>query len=130
MLTKGICHCSGRTFPIKLLDVEGIEQAVVLCYSPGGGLAQAFAQSHSERVEHLVLSHCASLSAETAERVGRMVNVINLLPLLLIRALFKARSQSYPAAQTHVFEQGGHHTVLLSPELYAATVTTFLEGLA
>lgn len=33
----------------------------------------------------------------------------------------------YPAARTHVFEQGGHHTVLLFPEIYIATVARFLK---
>jgi pimeloyl-ACP methyl ester carboxylesterase len=33
----------------------------------------------------------------------------------------------YPAAQTHVFEQGGHHILLLFPEIYNSTVAKFLE---
>jgi pimeloyl-ACP methyl ester carboxylesterase len=35
----------------------------------------------------------------------------------------------YPAAQSHVFEQGGHHTLLLFPEIYNSTLTNFLNGL-
>ncbi len=36
----------------------------------------------------------------------------------------------YPAARTHIFEQGGHHTVLLFPEIFTATLVNFLNGLA
>ena len=35
----------------------------------------------------------------------------------------------FPAAQTHIFEQGGHHTVLLFPEIYSSTLAIFLDGL-
>lgn len=35
----------------------------------------------------------------------------------------------YPTAQTHIFEQGGHHTVLLFPETYTSALTNFLDGL-
>jgi len=31
----------------------------------------------------------------------------------------------YPAAQTHIFEQGGHHTLLLFPETYNSILETF-----
>lgn len=34
----------------------------------------------------------------------------------------------YPSAQTDVVEQGGHHTVLLFPEMYDSTIAGFLDG--
>ena len=35
----------------------------------------------------------------------------------------------YPAAQTHIFEQGGHHTLLLFPETYNSTLKNFMYEL-
>ena len=35
--------------------------------------------------------------------------------------------RQYPRARTHVFEQGGHHTILLFPELYTAAIASFLQ---
>lgn len=188
---------------VKLLDNENIQRIALLGYSAGGGLAQAFMQSHSELVEDLILSHCTPLSADTAHRLDRMAGLLNLLPLPFIRALFKKRSSRYPSnsewadftraffteriatlkkedlllfvqsgveaarsfqfdpqalqnwtgrillmsskddattfprlndmqarypsAQTHVFEQGGHHTVLLFPKIYNAMIAEMLE---
>lgn len=187
---------------VQLLDSEEIQKAIVVGYSAGGGLAQAFAQAHPERVEALILSHCTPLNPDTARRVERLTPVVKALPMPLIRALFRRRSKDYPstsewadftraffaeriaaldkadviqffesgaeaarafqldpqrwrgktlllsskddattfkrlsemqarypAAQTHVFEQGGHHTLLLFPEDYNSTLTTFLDGL-
>lgn len=189
---------------LSLLEAENIEQARVVGYSAGGGLAQTFVQAHPERVTQLVLSHCTPISAGAAQRLQRVSGLVRLLPLFLIRAIFKARSSRYPAtaewaaftraffaerlatldkatfmqflqsgaeaartfqfdpaalqhwpgqilllssqddsptfkrlgelqaryptAQTHVFEQGGHHTVLLFPEIYTAALARFLAG--
>ena len=33
----------------------------------------------------------------------------------------------YPSARTHLFERGGHHTVLLFPDIYNSVLTNFLE---
>lgn len=190
---------------VKLLDNENIERMTLLGYSAGGGLAQAFMQSHSERVEDLILSHCTPLGSDVAHRLDRMAGIMRLLPLPFIRALFKKRSSRYPSnsewadftraffaeriatlkkedllqfvqsgveaarafqfdpqalqnwtgrillmsskddattfprldelqarypsARTHIFEQGGHHTVLLFPEVYNPIVANFLEAL-
>lgn len=187
---------------LKLLDSEGIQKAIVVGYSAGGGLAQAFAQAHPERVEALILSHCTPLSPDTARRVERLIRVVKLLPVPLIRAMFRRRSKGYPstsewadftraffaeriaaldkarliqffesgmetarafqfdpqawrgqtllltskddaatfkrlsemrarypAAQTHIFEQGGHHTLLLFPKIYNSALANFLDGL-
>ena len=187
---------------IKLLDTEGIGKATIVGYSAGGGLAQAFAQAHPERVEHLVLSHCTPLSSETARRVERLIRIVRLLPMPLIRAIFRGRSNDYPVtsewmnftraffaeriaalekssliqffesgvetaktfklapqericpmlllsskddattfkrlnemqsryptAQTHVFDEGGHHTLLLFPEIYNSTIANFIDGM-
>lgn len=35
----------------------------------------------------------------------------------------------YPRAETHIFERGGHHTLLLDPETYVATLKSFLDEL-
>ncbi|HJZ12846.1 MAG TPA: hypothetical protein VJ521_11885, partial [Acidobacteriota bacterium] len=35
----------------------------------------------------------------------------------------------YPTAQTQIFEQGGHHTLLLFPEIYNSSLANFLDGL-
>jgi lipase len=189
---------------LNLLDSEGINKAIVVGYSAGGGLAQAFMQAHSERVEDLILSHCTPLSSNTAHRLDRMAGFMRLMPLSFIRALLNKRSSRYPIAsewadfthaffaqriatltkedllqfiqsgveaarslkfepqalqnwrgrillmsskddtttftrldemqtrypfaQTHVFEQGGHHTVLLFPEMYNSVITNFLEA--
>ena len=187
---------------LKLLDREGINKAIVIGYSAGGGLAQAFTQSHPERVNALILSHCTPLSSDTAHRVERLISVAKLLPVSVIRAIFRRRSKDYPstsewadftrsffaeriailnkadlvqffesgvetarafkfnpqswrgktilltskddattfkrlnemqarhpAAQTHVFEQGGHHTLLLFPEIYNSMLANFLDEL-
>lgn len=189
---------------VKLLDNENIQRMTLIGYSAGGGLAQAFMQSHSDRVEDLILSHCTPLSADAAHRLDRMAGLMRLLPIHFIRALFKKRSSRYPSnsewadftraffaeriatlkkddlllfvqsgveaarpfqfdsqtlqnwtgrillmsskddattflrlnemqaryssARTHVFEQGGHHTVLLFPEIYNSIVANFLEA--
>lgn len=190
---------------IRLLDVEGINKTIVLGYSAGGGLAQAFMQAHPQRVDHLILSHCTTLSSESATRIRRMLRLIRLLPMPLIRAIFARRSSAYPTssewasftrtffaeriqrlekstllrflefgteashtfqfdpdtlrawsgeilllssgddattfqhlwqlkerypiAKTHVFEQGGHHTIFLFPEIYVSVLVNFLENL-
>ena len=189
---------------IKLLEIENTQQVTLLGYSAGGGLAQAFMQAHPERVDDLILSHCTPLSADTAQRLDRLVGFMHLLPLPFIRAVFKKRSSRYPStskradftqaffteriatlqkedliqfiqtgkeaarsfqfepralqnwagkimlmsskddattlpqlgemqarypsARTHIFEQGGHHTLLLFPEIYNSTLTNFLDG--
>lgn len=186
---------------LKLLETEGVNKAIIVGYSAGGGLAQAFTQSHPERVETLILSHCTPLSSDTAHRVERLVHVVKLLPVSFIRAIFRRRSKEYPpnsewadftraffaerivtlnkadlirffesgvetardfqfdsqswygktlllsskddaitfkhlnemqtrypVAQTHVFEQGGHHTLLLFPDIYRFTIEKFLGG--
>lgn len=188
---------------LKLLDVENIQRMTLLGYSAGGGLAQAFMQSHSERVEDLILSHCTPLGPDATHRLNRMAGLMHLLPLPFIQALFKNRSSHYPSssewadftraifaeriaslekedlllfirsgvevarafqfepqalrtwsgrillisskddvttfpqlgemqmrypsAQTHVFELGGHHTVLLFPDAYNSIIANFLE---
>ena len=185
---------------IKLLNNEGVNQAIVIGYSAGGGLAQAFAQAHPERVQVLILSHCTPLGADTSHRMERLIRVVKFLPVSFIRAIFRRRSKDYPstsewvdftralfaekiaaltkadvvqflkagmetarsfhfdpqgwrektlllsskddattykrlsemqarypAAQTHVFEQGGHHTVLLFPKTYNAMIAEMLE---
>lgn len=190
---------------LRLLEVEGTQRAIILGYSAGGGLAQAFAQSHPEYVEHMILSHCTPLSADAAQRIDRITGLLKLLPLPLIRAMLRRRTSRYPSnsewaqftraffaerittldkamllrflesgakaaqdfrfesqalqkwhgrililssrddttthprldemraryptAQTHVFEQGGHHTVLLFPEAYNSVIVHFLENL-
>ena len=187
---------------LKLLDRENVNKAIIIGYSAGGGLAQAFAQDHPERVEALILSHCTPLSSETAHRMERLIRIVKFLPVLVIRAIFRRRSKDYsstskwadftralfaekiaaltkvdvvqfldagvetarsfqfdpkgwrrktlllsskddattfkrlsvmqaryPAAQTHVFEQGGHHTLLLFPEIYNTTLSNFLDEL-
>jgi pimeloyl-ACP methyl ester carboxylesterase len=186
-----------------LLDAESVRQATVIGYSAGGGLAQWFVQSHPERVTHLVLSHCTPLDTGAAGRIGVLRWLVRLLPISLIRALFRRRTQHYPPgkwaafasayfaeklvtldkqtvahffeaggemarrfvfetdrleawpgkilllsseddrttfprlpelqaryprAQVHVFEQGGHHTLLLHPEEYTERVRAFLEA--
>ena len=39
----------------------------------------------------------------------------------------EALAARYPGAQTHLFEQGGHHTILLFPEVYNAALKSFLD---
>lgn len=187
---------------LKLMDGEGINRTIVVGYSAGGGLAQAFTQSHAERVEALILSHCTPLGAGTAHRVERLIHVVKLLPVAVIRAIFRRRFKDYPpnsewanftraffaeriatldkadfvqflesgvetalafqfdsrswrgntlllsskddattfkrlnemlvrypASQMHVFEQGGHHTLWLFPEIYNSILVNFLDEL-
>lgn len=83
---------------IRLLDTEGVAKAIVVGYSAGGGLAQSFVQSHAEPVEHLVLSHCTPHCGGSARRLKRLVPVVRLLPMPLIRALFRARSRGCPVS--------------------------------
>ncbi len=201
MPSKSLSLAEMNTAFLKLLDGEGIDKAIVIGYSAGGGLAQAFAQAHPERVEALILSHCTPLSADTAHRMERLIRVVKLLPVSLLRAMFRIRSKDYPSisewadftraffaeriatldkadliqffelgietartfkfdpqswrgktlllsskddappskrlnemqaryplAHTHVFERGGHHTVLLFPEIYHSVVANFLEA--
>jgi pimeloyl-ACP methyl ester carboxylesterase len=36
--------------------------------------------------------------------------------------------ERYPKAETHVFEEGGHHTYLFYPQAYASVLEAFLDG--
>jgi aminoacrylate hydrolase len=202
MPSKALTLAEMNAALIKILDSEGIHKAIVIGYSAGGGLVQAFTQSHSERVEGLILSHCTPLSSDTAHRAERLIRIVRFLPVSVIRAIFRRRSKAYPstsewadftraffaeriaaldkaelvqffesgieaardfkfepqnwrgktlllssqddtttlkrlnemqarypAAQTHIFERGGHHTLLLFPEIYHAALANFLDGL-
>lgn len=202
MPSKSLTLAEMNTAFIRLLDAEGIDKAIIIGYSAGGGLAQAFAQDHPERVEALILSHCTPLSSDTAHRMERLIRIVKFLPVSVIRAIFRRRSKDYlstskwadftralftekiatltkadvvqfleagmetarsfqfdpqgwhgktlllsskddattykrlselqalyPAAQTHVFEQGGHRTLLLFPETYNSMISTFLNEL-
>lgn len=202
MPSKSLTLAEMNAVFIKLLDSEGVNKVIVIGYSAGGGLAQAFTQSHPERVDALILSHCTPLSSNTAHRVERLIRVVKLLPVSVIRAIFRRRSKDYPstsewtdftraffaerigtldkadlvqffesgmetartfqfdsqswrgktlllsskddattfkrlnkmqarypATQMHIFEQGGHHTLLLFPETYNSTLTNFLDEL-
>jgi pimeloyl-ACP methyl ester carboxylesterase len=45
---------------------------------------------------------------------------------MAVRSLEKLQAH-YPRARTHLFEEGGHHTFMLFPETYTATLSAFLE---
>jgi len=203
MPSKSVTLAEMNAAFVKLLDGENINKAIVVGYSAGGGLAQAFVQAHPERVETLILSHCTPLSSGTAHRLDRMAGLMRLMPLSFIRAVFKKRlnrypvisewadftraffaeriaslqkddllqfirsgaeaarafqlepqalqnwrgrilllsskddattfprigemQARYPSAQMHLFERGGHHIVLLFPDIYDSVLTNFLE---
>ena len=63
---------------VQSLDAEGIERATVIGLSAGGGVAQLLLQTHPERVEHAVFSHCGVLepSADAEKRTsGGQTNI-------------------------------------------------------
>jgi pimeloyl-ACP methyl ester carboxylesterase len=59
-----------------------MERAVVIGISAGGDVAQMLLQSHPERVEHAVLSHCGVLeqTSKGETKARRAVQLVRLLP--------------------------------------------------
>jgi len=193
---------------VGMLDHEGIDEAIFIGLSAGGGIAQAFLQTYPERVLHLVLSHCGILKqdfglSKRAERLGR---VAKIFPAPVIRWIVKKQTtgqvpessewisfeaayyrevntqvtkdmfvsfltdaaetrrefvtkpeivQAWPGTvfvltseddsfsfqgleaiqdhysrvQSHVFPEGGHHTLFFYPEEYTEVLQEFLNSL-
>jgi pimeloyl-ACP methyl ester carboxylesterase len=191
---------------VHILEAGGVEKAIVIGLSAGGGIAQYFIQEYPQRVEHLVLSHCGILERDTeaASKLKKMHSLVKILPLFVTRRIvmrmtagdvplssdwiefhnayfreassritkmmfvrflegsmevrrrfvFKPRvleswagetlilaskddqaayaslgklQARYPRAQTHLFEEGGHHTFMFFPEAYTAVLKEFVE---
>jgi pimeloyl-ACP methyl ester carboxylesterase len=74
-----------------ILDREGIDQAVVAGISYGGALAQAFFHRRRKRVAHLYLADAFGPSRRQGWRNQRNAWLWNVLPLPLMRDLFRLR---------------------------------------
>ena len=73
---------------LNIMNREGIERASCLGGSFGGFLVQAFAKSHPERVDRLILAQTGS-PGEIAPGKGRFwARIASVLPTWLIRWLF------------------------------------------
>lgn len=70
---------------VRRLDGQGVRRAVLVGQTLGGYLAQAFARSHPERVEALVLVHAGLPDPQLGRRIRRDLAVARLLPWPLIR---------------------------------------------
>jgi pimeloyl-ACP methyl ester carboxylesterase len=76
---------------VQTLDAAGIEKATVIGISAGGGVAQLLLQTHPDRVEHTVFSHCGVLehSSEAERQTRRILWLVRILPLFVIRRILK-----------------------------------------
>jgi pimeloyl-ACP methyl ester carboxylesterase len=79
-----VCHAL-----VQILDIERIERTTIVGLSAGGGVAQYFLQKHTERVEHVVSSHCGIIERDiqTENALKRLRILARLLPLWVIRWL-------------------------------------------
>jgi pimeloyl-ACP methyl ester carboxylesterase len=76
---------------VRSLDEERMDRATVIGISAGGGVAQVLLQTHPERVEHAVLSHCGVLDHSTKRdrQTKRILWLVRILPMFLIRRALK-----------------------------------------
>ena len=88
-----------RTFAVDdvcsaILEAEGVAKAITIGISAGGGVAQFLVQTHPERVEHLVFSHCGVIegSAETQKSASRTLRLVKMLPLFVTRWVLMKRT--------------------------------------
>jgi len=88
---------------VQTLDAEGIERATVIGLSAGGGVAQILLQTHPDRVEHTVFSHCGVLehSPEAESRTRRVLSLVRILPLFLIQRMLKRMTTGEPPSSSH-----------------------------
>ena len=79
---------------VRMLDHEGVEEAIFIGLSAGGGIAQVFLQTYPERVSHLVLSHCGILKQDfgLSKRAGRLGRVAKILPAPVVRWIVKKQT--------------------------------------
>ena len=79
---------------IQILGIEGIEKAIVIGLSAGGGVAQLLLQEHPERVEHVVFSHCGILerSGDAEKQLAKLLRLVRLLPLFVTRRILLRRT--------------------------------------
>jgi lipase len=87
---------------VQTLDAEGIERAIVVGLSAGGGVAQLLLQTHPERVEHAVFSHrgVLELSPEAESRTRRILGLVRILPLFVIRRVLKRMTTGEPPSSS------------------------------
>jgi aminoacrylate hydrolase len=104
---------------VQILEAEGVEKAIVVGISAGGGVAQCLVQEHPERVEHLVLSHCGVIEggAEIENRLKRLLRLVQILPPSVIRwVLMKRTTGNIPPSSNWIefhnayFREAGSHT--------------------
>ena len=79
---------------VRILEAEGVAKATAIGISAGGGVAQFLAQTHPERVEHLVFSHCGVIegSAEAQKGASRTLRLVKMLPLFVTRWVLMKRT--------------------------------------
>ena len=87
---------------VRTLDAEGIERATLIGLSAGGGAAQLLLQTHPERVEGTVFSHCGVLehSADAEKRTRRTLWLVRILPLFVIRRMLKRMTTGEPPSSS------------------------------
>ncbi len=73
---------------LDILNREGVERASFLGASFGGLLVQAFAKSHPERVDRLILSQTGSPGGIAPGKGRFWARIVSVLPTGLIRWLF------------------------------------------
>ena len=79
---------------VRILEAERVEKVTTVGLSAGGGVAQFLVQTHPERVERLVLSHCGVIEgrAEAQKSASRTLRLIKMLPLFVTRWVLMKRT--------------------------------------
>ena len=115
---------------VRSLDAEQIDRATIIGLSAGGGVAQVLLQTHPERVERAVLSHCGVLehSSEAERSTRRTLRLVRLLPAFVIRRVLKKMTTGTipPSSQWGAFHEAYMKEVL--PNIDRATVVRFLRS--
>ena len=75
-----------------ILDSEDIPHTHILGGSFGGLVAQCFVRKYPQKVDKMILSHTLAPKADRVKRTKKVNIIVFLLPLWVIRALFKLRS--------------------------------------
>lgn len=79
---------------VEILDHECIQKAIVIGVSGGAGVAQIFLQEYSQRVDHIVFSHCGIVKPENVRRVQKQLKLIKYLPFPVLYRILSIISKN------------------------------------
>jgi pimeloyl-ACP methyl ester carboxylesterase len=89
-----------------IFQQEGIEKAVFIGMSYGGGVAQYLGEKHPGMIEKLILTHTSTLGrVESYERLEKMKKLMGFVPQFLIKMLLKKRVEDFPSSEWDEFHK-------------------------